>query len=524
MWSTIASGKVWRGHFKNKAKDGSIYWVDTTIVPFLDDQGFPYQYLAIRIDITKHKAAEDRVRLLAQYDELTRLPNRALFNERLHQTIDRQSWRRRSFAVMFLDLDRFKLVNDTLGHSAGDELLQQVSERLTACLREGDTVARMGGDEFTILLPSIAKNEDAFFVAQKVVDALKKPFRVVEKELLVTGSIGVSLYPDNGEDAETLLKNADAAMYRAKESGRGRFNFYVPVTSDGNSKMDMMAALSHAIEREELLLQYQPLVDLKQGKIIGMESLIRWMRQGPEDEVAVMVSPAEFIPLAEESGLILSIGDWVLRTAISQLKYWQESGFVGLCVSVNVAALQFQEEDFVEVLEQMLEETGIDPGSLKLELTESLLMKNQDRVIPRLEAIKALGVRLAIDDFGTGYSSLSYLKRFPVDTLKIDQSFVRNILEDADDAAIAEMILSLAAHLKMEVVAEGIETQAQLEFVKKRGCQTGQGYLFSRPVSADAMTALLMKTRESDSICSIPPDAPNNNVLPKATSSQGVDI
>ncbi len=488
MWETIKKGKDWRGKFKNKAKDGSFYWVETVIVPFLNEQGKPYQYLAIRTDITLQQVAEEKIRLLAHYDELTRLPNRSLFNERLDQAIKQRAWGKRPFAVMFLDLDRFKLINDTLGHSAGDQLLQEVAVRLTDCLRPEDTVARMGGDEFTILLPAIAKAEDAVLVAQKVVAALKKPVKVTQQELLVSVSIGISLYPNHGEDAETLLKNADAAMYRAKENGPGRFNFFTSVTnSDGNSKIDMTAALSYAIERKELLLLYQPLVDLKQGKIIGVEALIRWNREG-----CGMVSPAAFVPLAEETGLILPIGHWVLETAISQLKLWQNAGFMDLTLSVNVAAPQFQETDFVEDLEQIIEETSLDVNSLKLELTESLLMKNQEAVIPRLKAIKELGVLLAIDDFGTGYSSLSYLKRFPVDTLKIDQSFVKNIPEDPDDAAIAEMIITLAAQLRLEVVAEGIETKAQLDFLQARGCQMGQGYLFSRPISGKEMTTLLI--------------------------------
>ncbi|MFQ5587759.1 MAG: putative bifunctional diguanylate cyclase/phosphodiesterase [Nitrospiria bacterium] len=490
MWETIEKGDVWRGQFKNKARNGSFYWVDSTIVPFLNDDGRPYQYLAIRTDITQRKVAEEKVLLLAQYDDLTKLPNRALFNERLDQTVKQRAWGKKPFAVMFIDLDRFKLVNDTLGHAAGDALLQQVSARLTACLRAEDTVARIGGDEFTVLLPAIAKKEDAFLVARKIVAALVKPFSIASRELLATGSIGVSLYPDHGEDGETLLKHADDAMYRSKENGRGQFNVFVSRTAaNPSSKLDMITALSQAIDRDELFLHYQPLVELKQGKVIGVEALIRWEREG-----VGMVSPAEFIPLAEETGLILSVGDWVMRAAAAQLKLWQENGFPDLSLAVNVSAPQFKQADFVAQVSRVIEETGIGRNTLKLELTESLLMKDQEEVIKRLKELKALGTLLAIDDFGTGYSSLSYLKRFPVDTLKIDQSFIRNISKDPDDAAIAETIMTLARQLKLNVVAEGVETGAQLMFLRARGCDVGQGYLFSRPVSGEACTSLLKKS------------------------------
>ena len=491
LWTTIANGKIWRGQFKNKAKDGSIYWVESMIVPFLNEQGKPYQYLAIRTNITKQKYIEEEIKRLVQYDNLTGLPNRTLFNERLNQALKQRRWGKKLFAVMFLDLDRFKFINDTLGHAAGDQLLQEVSKRLTGCLREEDTVARMGGDEFTILLPAIAKKEDALLVAEKMVAGLKSSFTITDQELFVTGSIGVSLYPENGEDAEALIKNADAAMYRAKESGRGRFTAYVPggLQMREQQNLHLDSALHHALERDELRLHYQPLIDLQNGKILGMEALIRWGH--PETG---LVSPEEFIPLAEKSGLILPIGAWVLETAVRQLKTWERTGFTDISVSINVSALQFQQPDFVEQVNRIIKTTDIARNAVKLEITESLLMKNQEKVITKLRQLKESGVRFVIDDFGTGFSSLSYLKQFPVESLKIDRSFIMNLPENPDDIVIAETIITLGHHLGLNVVAEGIETREQLAFLQARDCDIGQGYLFSRPLPAGPFTELLEKS------------------------------
>ena len=496
MWQTIANGRIWRGQFKNKAKDGSIYWVDSTIVPFLNAQGKPYQYLAIRTNITKQKLNEEEIKRLAQYDDLTGLPNRTLFIDRVNQAIKQNRWKRRSFAVMYIDLDQFKFVNDTMGHSAGDQLLQEVAGRLTAALRDGDTVARMGGDEFTALLPEIAKRDDAALVAKKMLTALKQPFDIGNQELFVSGSIGLSLYPDNGKDAESLIKNADTAMYHTKENGKGHFTSYSrDMQTVKQERLVLDAALRHALEREEFHLCYQPLVHLQGGKIIGMEALLRWKAKGRG-----LVSPMKFIPLAEQNGLILPIGEWVLKTASAQIRAWADRGFDGLSMSVNVSAFQFQQRDFVEQIRNIVEVFGVDRGALKLELTESLLMVKQEEVITKLKQLKEIGVQSAIDDFGTGYSSLCYLKRFPVESFKIDRIFVRNLPDDPDDAVLAEAIIALGRNMGIRVVAEGIERKDQLAFLQAHGCDVGQGYLFSPPISGTAFTQLLETTRENKCI------------------------
>jgi len=487
MWNTISNKEIWRGNFKNKAKDNSFYWVDTTIVPVLDEAGEPYQYLSIRFDITQRKRVEEEVFHMAHYDDLTGLPNRVLFRDRLEKIVKIRQLDKRPFSLMFLDLDEFKLINDTLGHSSGDELLQEVSKRLKECLREEDIVSRLSGDEFTILLPAIGEKKDVFLVARKIIQTLKIPVDIGGEEVFVTCSIGITLFPDHGTDSEALMKNADIAMYRAKENGRGLFNFYSPAGDlSPKTRLSMTSALYHAIERKELELHYQPIVNLKDGKIMGMEALIRWRRK---DEA--LISPADFIPIAEQTGLILPIGEWVIETAMAQVQDWRNAGFSGLVMSVNVAAPQFQEDHFVNSVMEIMRSYDIKTGEIKLELTESILMKNQELVVSKLKQLERVGVQFAIDDFGTGFSSLSYLKRFPIHALKIDQSFVRNLPEDREDAAITEMIIALARQLEIEVVAEGIETKEQLSYLQARGCEFGQGYLFSRPIPKDKFTALL---------------------------------
>jgi diguanylate cyclase (GGDEF)-like protein len=389
--------------------------------------------------------------------------------------------------VLFLDLDRFKSVNDSLGHAAGDRLIQEVAERLRTCLREGDTVARLGGDEFTLLLPGVAQVVDAARVAEKVLDALRVPFLIDDRELLATASIGISLYPEDGRDADMLVKNADNAMYRAKQQGRDNYQLCAPaLNATALERLALESSLRHAVGQDELVLHYQPVLDLVSGRVESMEALLRWRH--PE---LGLVPPADFIPLAEMTGLVIAFSPWVLRTACAQAREWQAAGHPGLGVAVNLSARQFQHPGLVGQVKRALEETRLEARFLELEISESSAMQGPEANVPTFRALKALGVRLAIDDFGTGCSSLSYLRRFPIDALKIDRSFTAEITRDPDDAAIANVVIALAHTLKLRVVAEGVETDDQLSFLTARRCDQGQGYLFGSPRPAQDCTALL---------------------------------
>jgi diguanylate cyclase (GGDEF)-like protein len=421
------------------------------------------------------------------YDSLTRLPSRNYLFQKLYEFIDTNSDFR--FALLFLDLDRFKTVNDSLGHTAGDQLLAMVAERLNSCIADGGLVARLGGDEFAILLTTYAQVEEVESKANQILHELSEPFIIDGKELFCTVSIGISVYPTNGHSAEMLIQHAESAMYLAKDQGRNQFQFYTPqLRESAAERMELENSLRRAMGKNEFYLLYQPKVDIKTNQIIGMEALLRW-NHGKKG----LISPSKFIPVAEETGLIVPIGDWVLRHACAQNKAWQDAGFKPLCVAVNLSARQFQRQNLPSVVRKILDETGLEPQWLELEVTESILMQNIDKTVATLHELKAMGVRISIDDFGTGYSSLNYLKRFPIDTLKIDQSFVRDIANDPDDAAIVTAVISLAHTMKLKVIAEGVETIDQLEFLRHKNCDKMQGYFYSKPLVVDAFTDLLRR-------------------------------
>jgi diguanylate cyclase (GGDEF)-like protein len=424
---------------------------------------------------------------LAYHDALTGLPNRPLFMDRLIMALAQAARSNQRVAVFFLDLDRFKDINDSLGHSTGDGLLKTVAERIRHCIREGDTLARFGGDEFTLLIPKIDQVEDAAKIAQKILETLKIPFSINEHELFVSTSVGISIYPNDGTDPETLVRNADTAMYRAKDQGRDNYQLYAPaMNARALERLALENMLRKALAHRELVLFYQPVVDMQSKNIVGVEALIRWRH--PE---LGMVSPAHFISVAETSGLIIPIGDWVLRTACRQAKLWQKKVDPELTVAVNLSARQFQQPNLTEEIAEVLEETGLSPRYLELEITESNAMQNADNTIYTLRELKALGVRIAMDDFGTGYSSLNYLKRFPIDTLKLDQSFVRDITTDPSDAAIATAVIAMAHSLNLKVIGEGVETEEQFSWLQKHQCDYIQGYLFSRPLPVEELEAYL---------------------------------
>jgi diguanylate cyclase (GGDEF)-like protein len=427
----------------------------------------------------------------ANYDALTGLPNRNLFHDRLRQAVYSQSRSPRTVAVVFIDLDHFKFVNDSLGHSTGDKLLKGMADRLRAVLREGDTVARLGGDEFVLILKDQANDEIIFRAMHRIIQEVSQPMTIEGKELYVSCSAGISLYPQDGADVDTLLKNADAAMYRAKEHGRNNFQFYTSEMNERvNERLALENALRRALERREFLLHYQQRVDLAGGTVTGAEALVRWNH--PEWG---LVFPARFVPLAEETGLIVQIGEWVLREACRQTRAWIDEGLQPGCVSVNLSARQFRQEGLVRMFSRVLEETGLDPKHLEIELTESMVMHNIDTAVATLQGLKSLGVSLSLDDFGTGYSSLAYLKNLPIDKLKIDRSFVRDIGtgEDEDEGVLAQAIVTLGHSLHLHVVAEGVETDSQVRFLKRHRCDEVQGYYYGEALTPENHARLLSK-------------------------------
>ncbi|MDP3878481.1 MAG: EAL domain-containing protein [Methylobacter sp.] len=492
MWEAILKNGFWQGEMWDRRKDGTVYPKMMTISVVRDRSRDIEFYLANFVDISRFKESEERIEHLAHHDSLTGLPNRLHLSIFLEQSMLIATRMSEQLAVMFLDLDRFKNVNDTLGHSVGDELLVQVAARLKSSVRDYDTVARLGGDEFVVVLRGHDIALDAAIVAKKINLHLSQPFVLGASTLRTSTSIGIALYPDNAEHIDDLMKNADTAMYFAKAEGGNTFCFFSPVMNlHAHEKLKMENQLYEAIEKQELQLYYQIQVD-HLYRPLGAEALIRWLH--PERG---MVSPLQFIPLAEQSGLILSIGYWVLDSACAQLKAWQACAATGhLVLAVNVSPRQFRQDDFVERVLEIVQRHGIDPTLLKLEITESLLLKNVEAVIATMNTLKALGVRFSLDDFGTGYSCLQYLKRLPLNQLKIDQSFVRDIATDNSDRAIVRTIIAMAKNLELNVIAEGVETEEQRELLVNEGCTHFQGYLFSKPVPIEQFEALFnLKTR-----------------------------
>jgi diguanylate cyclase (GGDEF)-like protein/PAS domain S-box-containing protein len=468
-------------------RDGFESPIEDSAAPIHDRAGRVLGAVIVFHDVSAARAMTVQMTHSAQHDLVTNLPNRLLLNDRITQSIALARRKKRPVAVIFLDLDHFKFVNDSLGHATGDKLLQSVSKRLLATVRGSDTVSRQGGDEFVILLSEIAHSEDAATSAAKILLALNAPHSIMGQDLHIDGSIGVSLYPEDGQDAETLIKNADTAMYHAKENGRNNFQFFTPeMNLKAVRRQSLEGSLRHALEREEFLLHYQPKVDLQTGEITGVEALIRWQQTDRG-----LLFPSQFVAIAEDCGLILPIGRWVLREACRQARAWQDAGLPFKRISINVSAVEFRDKGFVEGVRTILSETGLEARYLDLELTEGVLMKDAESTAAVLRELKLLGVHLAVDDFGTGYSSLSYLQQFPIDVLKIDKSFVHQISGELSDSAIVSAIIEMGKSLKHRVIAEGIETGEQLAFLKARHCAEGQGYLFSRPVAAAQLADLL---------------------------------
>lgn len=492
MWASVLEAGQWKGEIWNRRKDGEIYPGWLTISAVHNAQGEVTNYVGACSDLTEQKRTEERIYHLAYYDVLTGLPNRLLLEDRLRLTLVQAHRSGGDVAVLFLDLDRFKDVNDSLGHPVGDRLLQAVAQRLAECLREGDTAARWGGDEFVVLLQDLggeqrAVAQRASVVAEKIQQALSEAFTLDGHEVLVTPSTGIALYPWDADNATDLIKYADTAMYQAKAQGRNNFQFYAaPMHKAVTARLFLENELRRALQRCEFSLHYQPQVDISSGRITGAEALLRWRHPVRGD-----IPPAEFIPLAEETGQILAIGDWVLDTAWAQYCAWRAADLCLPRLSVNVSPRQFQQTDFIRRVQALVGKAEPNGWDLELEVTEGTLMQCSEGVRAALDALKARGVKLAVDDFGTGYASLGYLRRFPINELKIDQSFVRDITSNPDDAAIVRAIIAMAQGLDLRIVAEGVETQAQLACLQQLGCPEYQGYLFSRPVPAEAFARLL---------------------------------
>ncbi|AEH47690.1 MAG: diguanylate cyclase [Parageobacillus thermoglucosidasius] len=478
MWNALNQYGVWKGEIWNKRKDGELYLEWLTISAVKDQRGNVTNYVAIFSDITEHKRNMEQLTKLALYDPLTNVPNRYLFEKRLESIIRMSKKHNQSFALLFLDLDRFKNINDTLGHHMGDMLLKETAQRLNGMLRKQDTIARFGGDEFVIILPNLKHIREAVYMAENIIESLKRPFNVNHQEVYISTSIGISVYPYDGTDKETLIRMADRAMYQAKTNGRNQFVLYHDgMNNNGRHLFQLETALRKAFDLGEFALYYQPQVDMKTKQIRAVEALIRWNHHEKG-----FISPGQFIPLAEESGLITPISDWIIMQACEDLKQlqWQ---FPYVKMSINISPIYFQQIDFLEKLQKTIESVNVNPRSLELELTESAIMPHAEQSVGRLTTLKTMGISIAIDDFGTGFSSLSYLHRFPIDVLKIDQSFIKQLSQYQEDLAIVKAIIMMAHSLQIQVVAEGVETEKQYQILEEQRCDFVQGYYVSNPLT-----------------------------------------
>jgi diguanylate cyclase (GGDEF)-like protein/PAS domain S-box-containing protein len=483
----------WKGELWSRRKDGERYLEQCSVTAVKDDAGRLVNFIVLFSDVTKQKEDELRLQFLAHHDPLTGLLNRSLFQQRCEEALMLAERKATKAAVIFIDLDHFKTVNDSLGHAYGDDLLKQAAGRLVECVRKTDVVGRLGGDEFIVLLNEVGDSGDVALIAKKILERLTASFTVAGREIFVSASLGISWFPDDGQNAATLIQNADAAMYAAKEQGRNNYQFFSAEMNAQALEILMMASnLRLAIERQELVLEYQPRIDLKNGKVMGVEALVRW-----NHPTLGRIMPGQFIGIAEKTGLIEPLGNWVLKKACDQMIEWRASGIAPSRIAVNLSARQFMQSELTERIEAVLQETGLEPQALEVEVTESMVMHDPQRAAVILQRLKEMGVAIAIDDFGTGYSSLSYLKRFPIDYIKIDQSFVRGIPRDAEDVGITNAIIAMAKTLGVKLIAEGVDNAEQLAFLKQEGCNEGQGYLISSPMPAEALRRFLRTFAES---------------------------
>jgi diguanylate cyclase (GGDEF)-like protein/PAS domain S-box-containing protein len=488
--SKVTAGFDMAGIRRHRKKDGSIIYVEINshTITFAGRRA----EVVLANDVTERKWMEEKIKHMAFHDALTTLPNRILFNDRLTLALAHAHRNKEMVAVLFLDLDRFKGINDALGHTVGDQLLRSVADRVKSCIRDEDTVARFAGDEFTLLLLGITQEEHVIDIARKILGAFKRLWMIGGHELYITTSIGIALYPNNGEDAETLLKNADTAMYHAKEQGRNNYQFYTPAMhAKSFEKMMLESSLRRALDREEFVVYYQPLVNISSGQVVGMEALVRWRH--PDRG---LILPEEFLALSENTRLIVFIDELVLYTVCLQCKAWQDAGFQPTCVAVNISAHTFQQPNLVETIMSVLQKTGLDPHFLGLEITEGIAMQDIETTIHNLAKLSDLGIQISIDDFGTGFSSLYYLKKFPIHKLKISQHFVSGIVTDQNDKMIVSSVIALAQNLKFKVVAEGVETEEQHIFLNQRQCDEMQGYLFCKPFPAEAFGKMPMQYKQ----------------------------